>query len=152
MNMSIDELLEKPYWIVDILPKQVPANAEGQYFKIEQYYLKRLSFMCRKYGDMLLKLNCYFDIEVSHDGEKWLCNPEPDSFEQRISACMSEHPTKPSLFISLKSQDVLLVIERDCTYLTVYNPTEEVLSLICQLATSEGLFVWQPTEKSKTKY
>ena len=29
-------LLEGPYWIVDILPGQVPAEAAGQYFAVER--------------------------------------------------------------------------------------------------------------------
>ena len=36
----IDDLLSKPYWIIDILPKQVPADNGGQYFKIEKYWTK----------------------------------------------------------------------------------------------------------------
>ena len=40
MMVDIEELLSKPYWIVDILPKQVPANSGGQYFTIEKYFLK----------------------------------------------------------------------------------------------------------------
>ena len=27
--MTIDDYLEKPYWLIDILPKQVPANSRG---------------------------------------------------------------------------------------------------------------------------
>ena len=144
ISMRIEALLEKPYWIVDILPKQVPENSEGQYFKVEQYYLRRLSLLCRKYVDMLLKLNCYFDINVSHDGERWVSNPEPESFVQWIGACLSETPTESSLFVTLLSGEVLLVLERDNTSMTVYNPTEDVLGVICQLAASEGQFVWQP--------
>ena len=34
------ELLEGPYWIVDILPEQVPADAAGQYFAVERYFLQ----------------------------------------------------------------------------------------------------------------
>lgn len=37
--MDIDELIEKPYWIVDILPEQVSKKSGGQYFAIEQFYL-----------------------------------------------------------------------------------------------------------------
>ena len=33
------ELLEGPYWIVDILPEQVSAGAAGQYFAVERYFL-----------------------------------------------------------------------------------------------------------------
>ena len=38
--MMIEEYLEKPYWVIDILPKQVPADSRGQYFEIEEYYLE----------------------------------------------------------------------------------------------------------------
>ena len=38
--MTIEEYLNKPYWVIDILPKQVPADGRGQYFKIEEYYLE----------------------------------------------------------------------------------------------------------------
>ena len=41
MNMTIDELLETPYWIIDILPKQVPMDSPGQYFAVEEYYLSK---------------------------------------------------------------------------------------------------------------
>ena len=33
----IDSLLDKPYWLIDILPKQVPAGSAGQYFKVEGF-------------------------------------------------------------------------------------------------------------------
>ncbi len=36
----MDELLEQPYWIVDILPKRVPKDSLGQYFTIEDFFLK----------------------------------------------------------------------------------------------------------------
>ena len=142
--MNIDELIEKPYWIIDILPKQVPADQGGQYFKVERYYLNRIPLLCRKYSDMLLKLNCYYDMDVSHDGENWLRNPEPEAVEQGVEACFSEKASKSVLFVSLASEQVLMVIERDCTHMTIYNPKEELLELIRLLAASTGLFVWKP--------
>lgn len=38
MTENIDDLLQKPYWIIDILPKQVPADSSGQYFAVEKYF------------------------------------------------------------------------------------------------------------------
>ena len=35
-----EELLQKPYWIIDILPEQVKENSLGQYFEVERFYLK----------------------------------------------------------------------------------------------------------------
>ena len=37
--MTIDDLLQTPYWIIDILPMQVPADSPGQFFAVERYYL-----------------------------------------------------------------------------------------------------------------
>ena len=39
-KVTIEELLEKPYWIIDILPKQVPKESPEQYFAIEDFFLK----------------------------------------------------------------------------------------------------------------
>ena len=38
----IENLLSKPYWLIDVLPKQVPAGSAGQYFKAERYSLSWL--------------------------------------------------------------------------------------------------------------
>ena len=34
--MNVDDLMDKPLWIMDLLPKQVPDNRAGQYFKVEK--------------------------------------------------------------------------------------------------------------------
>ena len=50
---------------------------------------------------------------------------------------------KQMFYIILKSADVLITVSGDDTYMTVYNPTEEVLELMDSLAGSEGLFLWK---------
>ena len=80
MSRTIEELLNSPYWIIDILPEQVPAGGTGQYFTIE-HYLRRtqLSEIKKKHLNMLLKLNCYRDISLDEGG---MINPPP---EQRVT-------------------------------------------------------------------
>ena len=140
--MTIEEYLNKPYWVIDILPKQVPADSKGQYFRIEKYFLEhpQIDNIYRKFTNILLKLNCYEDIDVSHDGEEWLTNPAPHELEAALLKCMAD---KQLFYIILKSADVLITVSGDDTYMTVYNPTEEVLELIGSLAGSEGLFLWR---------
>ena len=87
MKEDIEAFLSKPYWIVDILPKQVPANGGGQYFAIEKYFLKspHVDAIYKKFADVLLKLNCYYDIAVFIvDDDKWVENPAPEDFERMI--------------------------------------------------------------------
>ena len=141
--MTIEEYLNKPYWVIDILPKQVPADGKGQYFRIEKFFLEhpQIDNIYRKFTNILLKLNCYEDIGVSYDGEDWITNPAPHELEAALLKCLAD---KQMFYIILKSADVLITVSGDDTYMTVYNPTEEVLELIGSSAGSEGLFVWQP--------
>ena len=128
---NIDDLLRKPYWIIDILPKQVPSNSEGQYFAIEQYFLngERAEIIKRKQLNVILKANCYKDIVVDGLGK----NPIPEE----LAKVMMEHETR------ILIHDALLVTEPADTYLTIYNPDEQLLDLITKVASSEGLFTWK---------
>ena len=133
MTMTIDELLQTPYWIVDILPKQVPMESFGQYFAVKDYFLTKgqLLKIKQKHINLILKLNCYEDIRVD---EESLPKLKPD----QIAAEMR------SRYLCILVRESLIVSEPDDTYLTVYNPDVNLLELIKTLAASEGLFVWQP--------
>ena len=127
--MTVEELLEKPYWIIDILPKQVPKDSPGQYFTIEGFFLKeQLTEIKKKHIDVILKLNCYMDISI--DGEK---NPVPE----RIRDIMMER------YVYIMLGDSMILSEPDDTHMTVFNPDEELLGLIREISSSEGLFVWK---------
>ena len=140
--MTIEEYLNNPYWVIDILPKQVPADGKGQYFRIEKFFLEhpQIDNIYRKFTNILLKLNCYEDINVSYDGEDWITNPAPHELEAALLKCMAD---RQMFYIILKSADVLITVSGDDTYMTVYNPTEEMTELIGSLVGSEGLFLWR---------
>lgn len=139
------QLLEQPYWIVDILPKQVPANAGGQYFAVDRYHRRpgRMSQLHRRYAEMLLRLNCYFDMTVSFDAcETWETNPKPVRFvEQAVG--LANNSYMRVLFVE---QQTMIDIDSGDTWMTVYCLTPEVLDLLRQLAGAEGFFLWQPPE------
>ena len=67
--MDIEGYFDRQYWVVDILPKQVPADAPGQYFQVEEYYLEtgRLEDIRKKFLNILLKLNCYYCFYIISD-------------------------------------------------------------------------------------
>ena len=66
---TIEELLQCPYWIIDILPSQVPEDSPGQYFAVEKYFLRgeRIEEIKQKHINLILKLNCYRDISISDE-------------------------------------------------------------------------------------
>ena len=152
----IEEYMEKPYWVIDILPRQVPAMGQGQYFKIEKYFLKepQRSMIYRKFSNVLIKLNCYYDMTVVNyidyvadymETEKTLNvaeNPQPELIE----ACLK---AGRSIYIVIKTEDAMIGFSGDEHYMTLYHPSEQLLELVCALASSEGLFVWQPTNQEQ---
>ncbi len=140
MMIDIEDFLSKPYWIIDILPKQVPANACGQYFTIEKHFLSSswVEQIYRKFANMILKLNCYDDILLFKvSDESWGENPAPCDLERIVLE------RKP-LFVVLKQSQTMLSITGDDHNMTLYGPNNETLSLINMIASSEGLYVWKP--------
>ena len=142
-EQSTEWFLDKPYWVIDVLPKQVPEGGEGQYFRVEEFFREhpQIDDIYRKFTNILLKLNCYLDIDVSADGEEWTKNPAPKDVGDMVLKCMSD---KTMLYFLIKSEATMITISGDDTYMTVYHPTDEILTLLTPLAVSEGLFIWKP--------
>ena len=138
----IERYLEMPYWLIDILPKRVPEKDRGQYFSIEEYFLEhpQIDAVYRHFSYVLLKLNCYEDLDFSSDGEEWVTNPAPGDIEAMVQQCLS---AKSILYVLLKSADALITLSGDDTYMTVYHPSDDIIDLLRSLAVSEGLFVWK---------
>ncbi len=132
MRKTIEDLLQAPYWIVDILPAQVPADSPGQYFAVEKYFLqeRQLAEIKQKHIQLILKLNCYRDLSLD---EEETVNPPP----QRIADEMRKR------MVCIRTGDNMILSEPDDTHLTVFQPDSQLLELIKTLAPSEGLFVWE---------
>ena len=138
----IEELLNKPYWIIDILPEHVPAYSPGQYSCVEQFYLTepQKSHLLRCFLNIFLKLNCYVDMRVSCDfGESWVDNPIPDELEAIITK-----DDNSTVYVLFPESDTLATHDKGDTNMTVFNPDDRLLNFLIKLAGSEGLFVWQP--------
>ena len=133
MKKEIEELLQCPYWIIDILPSQVPKDSPGQYFAVEKYFLQgnRLEAIKQKHINLILKLNCYRDISID---DETVINPLPE--------LVADEMKKRYLYI--RTGESMILSEPDDTHLTVFNPDAQLLELIRQIASGEGLFVWKP--------
>ena len=133
MKKTIEELLQTPYWIIDILPYQVPADSAGQYFAIAEYFLKkkRLRQIKQKHINVIFKLNCYKDITIDENTAR---GPSPKEIAKEMR--------KRYLYVCVGES--MILSEPDDTHMTFFNPDPETLELVKMLAASEGLFVWKP--------
>ena len=139
-------LLEGPCWIVDILPEQVPDDAAGQYFAVERYFRQpdRIIPLRRRYAEILLRLNCYYDMSVSFDTcGSWETNPDPESFADRV-AKLSGNDFLRAVFAE---QNAMIDYDHNDTYMTIYDPQSALLDKIRAFAAAEGLFLWNPPQE-----
>ena len=132
MKKTIDELLQTEYWIIDILPVQVPKDSPGQYFAVERYFLRKphIRAIKQKHINVILKLNCYRDLSLD---EEAAVNPPPEVIAEAVNR----------RYVCILIDESMIVSEPDSTYLTLYNPDEQLLSLVMELTKGEGLFVWK---------
>ena len=130
---TVEELLQCPYWIIDILPSQVPKDSPGQYFAVEKVFLQgeRIVKIKHKHIDLILKLNCYRDIPT---GDEAVINPSPKHIADEMK----------TMYLYIMTGESMILSEPDDTHLTVFNPDSQLLELLRQLASGEGLFVWKP--------
>ena len=133
MKRSIEELLEKPYWVLDILPEQVRKDSPGQYFAVERYFLEpsRMAAVKERHVQTVLKLNCYRCLSLDGGTET---NPPPEEIAETIR---TRH-------VCLLVDDAMIVSDPDELYLTVYDPDKPLLDLLRTLAGGEGLYLWKP--------
>ena len=163
-----ERLLEKPYWVIDFLPMQVPQESRSQFFAVEQYFLtgERHERLRRQFADVLLGLNCYHALTVNRGDGIWVKNPEPatliawlDEALQHGHLCAlvddSEWDTGTVLLSHFESKwdkrtvpvsHALLTASGGDTHLTLYAPSPALLQLTRQLANVAGLHLWQPHE------
>lgn len=140
-----EELLEKPFCVVDFLPEQVPEGSAGRFFDVEAYYLRQTgpSSLRRRFADILLKLNCYYDLRTFSPEEEEE-KAEDLSPEALVSLVLSE---QQNLRVLLPGENALITLDRGDAYMTVYNPGETLLRRLERLAAAEGLFLRQPEQQ-----
>ena len=141
---DINRLLEKPCFIIDFLPRQVPENCDGQFFEVEHYLLNNYERygLKDKYVRIILKLMCYYRVSV-YWGE-WIEQPTSEKVAEIIDEIMRNH--SGWMDVLFPDKDALLQFEWDCMNLSIYNPDDEMRELLEQIAWSEGMFFRKATE------
>lgn len=128
----IEGLLEKPYWLIDIVSKRIPAEKSDEYSLLQEYCEKHEEDIRERFVFFLLKLNCCHDLQISRDyGE---------TFSPLDCTPVKTVPSEIYLSVDDKS---LLTYDTEDTCMTLYDPSDELLKDVRELAGSVGLFVWK---------
>lgn len=141
----IESFLTKPYWIIDILPEQVPSARQKQYFETEKYFMQepQRSVIHQQFCNLLVKLGCYHDLVVFNADGLRIDGPLPGTLTQVFAS-------RQPFFVLIDSDEAMIAYNGDDHNLTLYTPAATPLPLLARLATAERLFLWQPPkEKSQ---
>ena len=133
MMERIEELLQKPFWIIDILPEQVKKDGPGQYFEVEKFFLKDKDLR-KKQLNVILKLNCYYDIRVWIDSEP-VENPSPNKLKELVG----------KTHLNIEVGEAFIMVDDADTHMAIFNAEGRLLEMVKQLVAAEGMFMWQPT-------
>ena len=90
--MTIEDYFEQPCWVIDPLPRQVPADSRGKYFAVEQYLLRgpHREALAHRVVRFLLKLYCYQPLSLFWpDTEQRLEAPSPEELADRVFTCLT---------------------------------------------------------------
>ncbi len=137
----IGEMLEAPYWILDILPERVKEDAAGQYFRVDRYFRQkeRRSILHRRQAELLLRLNCYWDMTVSFDFCKtWEINPDPESFAAKMT-----ETDRGFLRVLWVQEGIMMDIDFLDSWMTIYCRDGKFPALLEKFADASGFFLWQ---------
>ena len=139
---KIEVLMAQPYWIADILPKQVPSDRSRPYAAAEKWFLKdeNRRKIRTVQAEVLIKLNCYYDLKAVEFKEETDDCLTPEQLEQMITE------GEGVLEIVAESEETLITLDHGDTYFTVYSTSEELLELLRKLAEGSGLFIWKPAD------
>lgn len=139
-NRLMGDLINGPCLIADILPYCVEKDSDGQFFSVERYFCRpeRMADIRLKQAHILLKLNCFYDMEVSFDNcERWEKNPDPAEFVKRLCE-VSGNTFMRALFYK---QTAMIDIEPGDSSMMVYCHDPEMTSMIEKLTQAEGFFL-----------
>ncbi len=141
-DSRIELLLTKPAYVIDPLPERVPEGSGGQYFAIDTYWYdgKTGKKIYRKFRSIILKLYCYYDINVT-DGEEIHHDPQPEFLENMIRRLQKEK--RGHLWFLLDDGAAMITLDAADLNMTVYGPDGRMQNILRQLALAEGLFFWE---------
>lgn len=145
-DLLVERLLDKPYTVIDVLPRRVSPEALTRYGAFERHMLsaRPILELRKRQARVLSMLACYVPLAMScGDCGPWSEDPTPEAMASALLACVPEAGRDAGYVRLLTSDDMLITLDKDDTYLSVYNPGDDARDLLDVLAASQGLFLWR---------
>ena len=150
LDITVERLLEDDYWIIDILPAQIPVGKQAEYRALTDEYFesRKVAELHRRYADMLTMINSRFSTAMlCMPEDKWTISPA----DSAVIDAVIRHTERGCVDLLLPDEDVLVSLQAEDLYITVYHPTSEILSLLQQTVSKMGFYIWQTPQIKRIK-
>ena len=147
LDAARENLLARPYRIIDVLPARTPDNFSAAYSALEKRLFRdpEKDMPYERFFGLMIKLACFCDIAVGlPEGGGWAKPEEPDLLYDAFAELAETR--RSGLHFLLDGGKLLMTLDAGDLYMTVYGSSPRVLRRIRQLARSEGMFVWRRTK------
>ena len=150
LDIAVERLLEDDYWIIDILPSQIPIEKQAEYRALTDEYFEsgKVAQLHRRYADILTMINSRFKTAI-------LCMPEDEwtisPHNNDVKDAVIHHTERGCVDLLLPEEETLISLQAEDLYITVYHPTEEILSLLRQAVSESGFYIWQTPQIERIK-
>ena len=150
LDITVERLLEDDYWIIDILPSQIPIEKQAEYRALTDEYFEsgKVAQLHRRYADILTMINSRFKTAM-------LCMPEDEwtisPHNNDVKDAVMHHTERGCVDLLLPEEETLISLQAEDLYITVYHPTEEILSLLRQAVSESGFYIWQTPQIERIK-
>ena len=150
LDIAVERLLEDDYWIIDILPSRIPIEKQAEYRALTDEYFEsgKVAQLHRRYADILTMINSRFKTAI-------LCMPEDEwtisPHNNDVKDAVMHHTERGCVDLLLPEEETLISLQAEDLYITVYHPTEELLSLLRQAVSESGFYIWQTPQIARIK-
>ena len=150
LDITVERLLEDDYWIIDILPSQIPIEKQAEYRALTDEYFEsgKVAQLHRRYADILTMINSRFKTAMlCMPEDEWTISPD----DVAVKDAVIHHTEQGCVDLLLPEEETLISLQAEDLYITVYHPTEELLSLLRQAVSESGFYIWQTPQIERIK-
>ena len=150
LDITVERLLEDDYWIIDILPSQIPIEKQAEYRALTDEYFEsgKVAQLHRRYADILTMINSRFKTAMlCMPEDEWTISPDNSA----VNDAVIHHTERGCVDLLLPEEETLISLQAEDLYITVYHPTEEILSLLRQAVSESGFYIWQTPQIERIK-
>ena len=150
LDITVERLLEDDYWIIDILPSQIPIEKQAEYRALTDEYFEsgKVAQLHRRYADILTMINSRFKTAMlCMPEDEWTISPD----DVAVKDAVIHHTEQGCVDLLLTEEETLISLQAEDLYIAVYHPTEEILSLLRQAVSESGFYIWQTPQIARIK-